>query len=69
MPAGAARSAKKAEAVPSPVVREVFDSQERIAQRAYQIYEQRGDGQGSALDDWLQAEREILMERSELDVE
>src|SRR5438132_14428560 len=32
---------------------------ERIAQRAYELYEQRGRQAGSALEDWLQAEREI----------
>ena len=33
---------------------------ERIRQRAYEIYEQRGRVDGFALDDWLQAEVEIL---------
>ncbi len=32
---------------------------ERIAQRAYELYEQRGGQAGSELEDWLQAEREI----------
>ncbi len=32
---------------------------ERIAQRAYELYEQRGGQEGSELEDWLQAEREI----------
>lgn len=32
---------------------------ERIAQRAYAIYERRGGDNGSSMDDWLQAEREI----------
>ena len=31
----------------------------RIAQRAYCIYERRGGQNGSSVDDWLQAEREI----------
>ena len=31
----------------------------RIAARARQIYEARGGENGKALDDWLQAEREI----------
>jgi len=35
------------------------DTEERIRRRAYQ-YEQRGRADGFALDDWLQAEREIL---------
>ena len=34
--------------------------EERIRQRAYQLYEQRGRVDGFALDDWLQAEGEIL---------
>ena len=32
---------------------------ERIAQRAYEIAEQRGFAAGHELDDWLQAEREL----------
>ena len=32
---------------------------ERIAERAYQLYEERGCMHGYALDDWLQAEKEI----------
>jgi hypothetical protein len=28
--------------------------------RAYELYEQRGKGQGSALQDWLEAEDEVL---------
>ena len=32
---------------------------ERIARRAREIYEARKDGQDRALEDWLQAEREI----------
>jgi hypothetical protein len=31
----------------------------RIAQRAQEIYQARGGEHGKALDDWLQAEREI----------
>jgi hypothetical protein len=32
---------------------------DRIAQRAYALYERRGGTGGSPMDDWLQAEREI----------
>lgn len=32
----------------------------RIAKRAYELYTVRGYHHGSALDDWLEAEREIL---------
>jgi len=31
----------------------------RIAQRAHEIYDARGGQEGKAIDDWLQAEREI----------
>ena len=31
----------------------------RIAARAYQLYEARGGGDGRDMDDWLQAEREL----------
>jgi Protein of unknown function (DUF2934) len=34
--------------------------EERIRVRAYEIYLQRGGEDGSELDDWLQAEQEIL---------
>jgi hypothetical protein len=36
------------------------DSQVRIAKRAYDLYLERGSRSGYALDDWLDAEREIL---------
>ena len=32
---------------------------DRIAHRAYAIYERRGGQDGSSMEDWLQAEREI----------
>jgi hypothetical protein len=31
-----------------------------IAKRAYELYSERGYRHGCALDDWLEAEREIL---------
>jgi len=39
-------------------------TQEEIAQRAYALYEARGRGDGHDLDDWLEAERELLEQRS-----
>ncbi|HSA87560.1 MAG TPA: DUF2934 domain-containing protein [Nitrospira sp.] len=36
------------------------DLQVRIASRAYELHAERGYRQGNALDDWLEAEREIL---------
>lgn len=38
-------------------------SEERIRQRAYEIHRARGGGSGQELDDWLQAERELLAEQ------
>jgi hypothetical protein len=32
---------------------------QQIAERAYELYEQRGHGEGHADQDWLQAEREM----------
>lgn len=36
---------------------------QRIAEVAYQLYEQRGRQPGHELDDWLEAERQILGNR------
>ncbi len=33
---------------------------QRIAVRAYELYQERGGGDGHDLDDWLEAERAIL---------
>ena len=33
---------------------------EKVQRRAYEIYESRGRRDGAALDDWLQAEHELL---------
>ena len=33
---------------------------DRIAQRAYELYEQRGGQDGRALEDWLKAERQLV---------
>ena len=34
--------------------------EDKIRRRAYELYEARGHGHGHAIDDWLQAEAEIL---------
>jgi Protein of unknown function (DUF2934) len=44
----------------SPKPAQPNDTDESIRRRAYELYEQRGRIEGFALDDWLQAEREIL---------
>ena len=36
------------------------NAEERIRRRAYELYQQRGRIDGFALDDWLQAEAEVL---------
>jgi len=41
------------------------DIEELIRRRAYELYEQRGGVDGFALDDWLQAEAEILGKQKE----
>ena len=34
----------------------------RIAKRAYELYEGRGGNHGHDVDDWIEAERQVLME-------
>ena len=36
------------------------DVEEKIRRRAYELYQQRGRVDGHALDDWFQAQAEIL---------
>jgi hypothetical protein len=38
----------------------VYDLQERIRNRAYDLYEKRGAQDGHALDDWLEAKAQVL---------
>jgi len=38
---------------------EILPLEERIRQRAYELYIERGNESGSEFDDWLQAEEEI----------
>jgi hypothetical protein len=38
-------------------------SDEQIRRRAFELYEQRGRKDEHALDDWLQAEAEVLQEK------
>jgi hypothetical protein len=39
---------------------ETLPIEERIRRRAHELYIERGNQSGSELDDWLQAEEEIL---------
>ncbi len=38
--------------------------EEEIRQRAYQLYQERGGGEGSATDDWEQAKKEVLSQKA-----
>ena len=56
--------ARQDEHAPSPSLPRTSDPtresrMNRIARRAHEIYEARGGEHGKALEDWLQAEREI----------
>jgi hypothetical protein len=42
-----------------PTAAQNAPTQDEIAVRAYEIYLERGAEQGSDVDDWLQAEREL----------
>lgn len=44
----------------SPKPAQPNDIEESIRRRAYELYELRGREDGFALDDWLQAEAEVL---------
>jgi Protein of unknown function (DUF2934) len=48
----AKKTERKNQAVP--------DQQEQVRRRAQELYEQRGREEGHALDDWLQAEAEVV---------
>ena len=41
----------------------VSNAEEKVRLHAYELYEERGRIDGHALDDWLQAEAEILRKR------
>ena len=51
-------------AVPAAASANGNDLEARIRVRAYEHYEQRGSQEGHELDDWLQAEREVLATHS-----
>jgi hypothetical protein len=53
-------TAQEKEPVHSQPVSPCDDLHVRIAQRAYELHAERGYREGRALDDWLEAEREIL---------
>ena len=44
---------------------EMLSIEERIERRAYELYVQRGNQSGSELEDWLQAEAEVLRDHED----
>jgi hypothetical protein len=42
-------------------IAETLRLKEQVRQRAYELYVLRGNESGSEVDDWLQAEQEILL--------
>ncbi|HLZ93019.1 MAG TPA: DUF2934 domain-containing protein [Candidatus Acidoferrum sp.] len=49
-----------ATAAPKPRVPSNQPTQEEIALRAYHIYLERGGAPGNEMEDWIQAERQLL---------
>ena len=43
-----------------------FDIQEQVRRRAFELYEQRGREDGHDQDDWLQAESELVQQRTKV---
>ena len=54
-PKAKGRTASKVNGVPDGSV------EERIRERAYQLYLERGELAGNAVNDWLRAEREVVV--------
>jgi hypothetical protein len=48
---------------------ETLPLEEQIRRRAYELYLQRGNQAGSDIEDWLQAEKEILRAESDARVD
>ena len=54
------QKAQTVQVVEADVLDRMNETRELIAQRAYEIFQSRGDGPGSEQDDWLTAEGELL---------
>jgi hypothetical protein len=44
-------------------VKSTVESDEKVRRRAFELYEQRGRKDGQALDDWLEAQAELLQDK------
>lgn len=53
-------SSNSSKASPTEQASKGAPAQDRIAQRAYELYEQRGRQEGRAMEDWLIAERQLV---------
>lgn len=51
---------RETETLPGPLADEIESLSARIRQRAYELFAMRGGSAGRELDDWLQAEREVM---------
>src|ERR1700691_2550830 len=58
--ASQAQKAQTVQVVEADVLDRMNETRELIAQRAYEIYQSRGDGSGSEQDDWFTAEGELV---------
>jgi outer membrane protein TolC len=58
------RNHNAAPSVPVDVAAALRPRPEEIAARAYELYESRGLVDGADLDDWLEAERQLVRERT-----
>jgi hypothetical protein len=47
-------------------IAETLPLEDRVRERAYELYVLRGNGSHSEVDDWLQAEQEILLAQDQL---
>jgi hypothetical protein len=47
-----------------PPAESASEVQEQIRRRAYELYEERGTGDGRDLEDWLQAESEVTQQKA-----
>jgi DUF2934 family protein len=55
------KMAEKKEKVKSSAPNGSGPTEDEIRKRAYELYRERGDRPGNALDDWLQAEAELKL--------
>lgn len=49
------------DALPPSLFEQIMATAEKIRQRAFELFQERGDGGDRSLDDWLQAERELIL--------